>query len=525
MEKSPVTGTSASGTTSLLQGTGEMADRIRRYPWETTSLGPIASWSETLIATVNLMLLSPFSFAIFWGPEHILLYNEVYRPFLADKHPWALGAQGAVVWQEAWGILGVPIRAAYDSGKSTSEHAALIPILVDGLLEDRWWTYGFYPIFEQDRIIGVVNPGSEDTATVLAERTLRTREEEFDLAMESAGLGMWHYNPKSQLVVADQRMHRIFGSPATDAPLAYWLLLLHPEDREMVEKHFEGALQGAHLYDLEYRILRNGETRWVRSKGKVVGPNGKPERMFAIIEDVTERKLAESALQQNDKLAIVGRLAASIAHEINNPLESVTNLLYLIRKSQDLDEIHEYSEIAERELRRVALITNQTLRFHRQSTSSEPAFCFDLIADSLSIFQARLVNNSIKVEKRKRAQHPVDCLGGEVRQVLSNLIGNAIDAMPSGGRLLLRSREATDPRTAKRSLVITVADTGTGMNPETQRRLFEAFYTTKGMGGTGLGLWISKDIVARHHGRIRFRSRTAPGKSGTVFCLSLPFAQ
>lgn len=171
----------------------------------------------------------------------------------------------------------------------------------------------------------------------------------------------------------------------------------------------------------------------------------------------------------------------------------------------------------------MALITNQTLHFHRQSTKATPAFCYDLIGDSLSMFQGRLLNNHVQVEKRKRAEHPVDCLGGEIRQVLNNLIGNGIDAMPSGGRLLLRSREMTHPRSGRRGVVVTVADTGSGMSPETQKRLFEAIYSTKGINGSGLGLWISKEIVDRHQGTLSFRSRANPGKSGTVFALFLPF--
>ncbi len=140
------------------------------------------------------------------------------------------------------------------------------------------------------------------------------------------------------------------------------------------------------------------------------------------------------------------------------------------------------------------------------------------------MYQGRLVNNKITVEKRKRAENPVECLGGEIRQVLSNLMVNAMDAMPSGGRLLLRSRETTNPRTGRKGLFLTVADTGLGMSKTVKQKAFEAFYTTKGIGGTGLGLWISKEIAERHGGRLRFRSCDTPGKSGTVFSLFIPHA-
>lgn len=500
-----------------------MADRIRSYDWSKTPLGAIENWSETLVTAINLMLFSPFSFGLFWGEEQTLLYNDHYRPFLSDKHPQALGSRGADVWAEAWETLSVPLRRAYEEGVSTGERNAYVPILVDGKLQDRWWTYGFNPIFEGDRIVGVANPGAEDTAAVLANRELRKSQDELNVGMEAAGLGMWHYDPERDIVTADERMHRIFGSVQITGSADSWLKLLHPDDVERVQTHFRGAVAGEHRYDIEYRILRNGEVRWLRSKGSAVTSEHNAAPLFAIVEDVTERKQAEAALRQNEKLAAVGRLASTIAHEINNPLEAVTNLLYLVKGSQTLDEVQEYVEIAERELWRISLIANQTLKFHKQSTKAAPSFCYDLIGDSLAMFQSRVMNNRILVEKRKRAEHPVNCFGGEIRQVLNNLIGNAIDAMPTGGRLLLRSREGTNYRTGQRGLVITVADTGAGMSLETQKRLFDAFYTTKGIGGTGLGLWISKDIVTRHHGQLTFRSRSTGEETGTVFNLFLPF--
>ncbi len=520
------------GPLRIVRGDGEMADLTRAFDWGRTPLGPIQQWPESLITLVNTLLSCQHPMFLWWTDELIQFYNDAYRTsFGSDKHPKALGQRAKDCWPEIWAAVGPQLESVIREGKTVWSENQLFSIYRDGKLEDTYWDYTYSPISDgAGEIRGILAVLTETTARFVADRereaaeqSLRKSEEEFQLGMESASLGMWHYDPKTDVVVADERMHRIFGSPDLKGVVDYWLDLLHPEDREMVATHFAGALEGTHLYDLEYRILRNGEVRWVRSKGKVIGPEGRPERMFAIIEDITDRKQAEAALRQNEKLAAVGRLAASIAHEINNPLESVTNLLYLIRDSHDLHEIHDYVDTAERELRRVALITNQTLRFHRQSTRPDQAFCYGLIGDSLSLFQGRILNNHITVEKRKRAEHPVDCLSSEIRQVLNNLIGNAIDSMPLGGRLLLRSRESTDFCAGRRGLVITVADTGTGMNAEARLRLFEAFYTTKGIGGTGLGLWISKDIVARHQGKLSFRSRDTAGRSGTVFMLFLPF--
>ncbi len=240
--------------------------------------------------------------------------------------------------------------------------------------------------------------------------------------------------------------------------------------------------------------------------------------------DVTESKRAEQALMQTEKLAAVGRLASSIAHEINNPLESVTNLLYLARETSQNPETRDYLEIADRELRRVAVIANQTLRFHKQSSKPQLITSDDLIGSAISIYQGRLVNSNVEVEKRIRTTSRVRCFEGEIRQVLSNLISNAIDAMhPHGGRLLMRGREGTDWKTGRKGLILTVADTGSGMSPATTAKIFEPFFTTKEIGGTGLGLWVSHEIVERHGGTLAVRSSQQPAHSGTVFILFLPF--
>ena len=264
---------------------------------------------------------------------------------------------------------------------------------------------------------------------------------------------------------------------------------------------------------------------WLVEYIPVFSEQGDVRVIVASSIEITEQKKAQAALMQNEKLAAVGRLSASIAHEINNPLEAVMNCIYLARTGPSISiEAQDYLGTAERELRRVSAITSQALRFHKQSTNPVPMFCQDLIEGGLSIYQGKIVNARIVVEKRKRASHPVTCFEGEIRQVLNNLVSNAIDAMQqSGGRMLLRSREATNWKTHQKGLVLTVADTGPGMSQETVRKVFEAFFTTKGEGGTGLGLWISCEIIKRHGGDLRVRSTCRGVSRGTVFTIFLPF--
>ncbi len=239
--------------------------------------------------------------------------------------------------------------------------------------------------------------------------------------------------------------------------------------------------------------------------------------------DVTKMKHATAAVLQNEKLAAVGRLASTIAHEINNPLEAVTNLVYLSRHSRDLEEAEPYLATADLELRRAAAIVSRTLRFHRQATKPTSVHLSEFL-DGLFVGQhSRLLNSGTTVLQQDRSTLPVVCLEGEIRQVLVNLVSNAIDSMHgSAGTMQVRGRDGRSWRTGEAGLVITIADSGAGMSEATKARVFEAFYSTKGIGGTGLGLWISKEIVDRHRGSLRFRSSRTEGASGTVFRLFLP---
>ena len=245
-----------------------------------------------------------------------------------------------------------------------------------------------------------------------------------------------------------------------------------------------------------------------------------------IVLDASERKRSEEALRKTEKLAATGRLAASIAHEINNPLEAITNLLFLLRNFCQLEEpALNYVGMAEHEALRISEITQQTLRFYRQSTLPARANMAELLDSVLRLYQGRLNNLNIRVERDYDKDMDLFCFAGEVRQVFANLVGNAIDATSGGGRLIMRARRSHSwKRTLQRGVRFTVADTGVGMAPGVSERVFEAFFTTKEVTGTGLGLWVSHEIILKHRGLVHLRSRMAKDgmPSGTVFQLFIP---
>lgn len=285
---------------------------------------------------------------------------------------------------------------------------------------------------------------------------------------------------------------------------------------------------GEPLYDCEIvgeMPGHPGESRtWHDTFYPVKTGDGEVRWVGAIITEITNRLRSEEALRRSEKLAAAGRLAASIAHEINNPLESVTNLLYLIRQHPSLHpELVSYAELAQQELTRVGEITQQTLRFYRQSSSALDVRLVEVIRSVLVLHQGRLQASRIEVVRKLDDSVVLFAFTGELRQLLANLVGNAIDAMPKGGRLFIRLRNGR--REGVRGIWVTVADTGIGMSEPVRRRIFEPFFTTKLATGTGLGLWVSEEILQKHRATTQVRSREASypgGICGTVFRMFFP---
>jgi signal transduction histidine kinase len=244
----------------------------------------------------------------------------------------------------------------------------------------------------------------------------------------------------------------------------------------------------------------------------------------ALKTEIRERERAQEALVRAEKGAALGRLAASIAHEINNPLTSLTNLLYLMQAQSASDSgARQYAALADVELRRISRITKQMLGFYRDSSS--PVFCklSDVADGILELYEAQIQKNRISVQRDYLADGAIECFPSEMRQLFANLIGNALEAAGIDGRIRVRITKArcwADPRND--GVRVSIADNGAGIAATNKECVFEPFFSTKGESGTGLGLWVCQGIVHKHQGRISFRSRTDHERlRGTTFSVFL----
>jgi|HubBroStandDraft_4_1064222.scaffolds.fasta_scaffold08838_2 PAS domain S-box-containing protein len=251
--------------------------------------------------------------------------------------------------------------------------------------------------------------------------------------------------------------------------------------------------------------------------------NREGDAILEIQRDITAQIQAEDALRQAEKLAAMGRVAGIIAHEINNPLEAITNAFYLLSNHPSLDaEAKYYASLAEQELQRASHITRQTLSFYRDSKQPIAVSVPDLLDNVIELQQRSITVNRITLQRKYSSAGLVRGFPGELRQVFLNLIGNAIQAMPDGGTLRLRVADMAETQTRRRGIAVSVIDTGGGIRKEDARRLFQPFFTTKSAKGTGLGLWISKGIVQKYEGRIDFRSCHTVSGACTCFRVFLP---
>ncbi|MEO8735912.1 MAG: PAS domain-containing protein [Edaphobacter sp.] len=404
----------------------------------------------------------------------------------------------------------------------------------------RWWWVHAQPVRDTSGNIlhwlgvAIDIDDRKNFAETLLQKQIETERQraELETIYDTAPVGLALFDPvEFRYLRVNDHQASIIGLPK-DKILGRRITEIAPLKglKELFQQVAAGGAVRNHILEGELPTRPGLHRFWNVNYSPVYSIGGKVEAIAAVILEITHQKKAESALIQSEKLAAVGRLASSISHEINNPLEAITNLLYLIALSDELPpSVKSYVQTAQSELSRVCQIATQTLRFHRQAVRATNVTAADLVDAVLNLYQGRLANSNIKVEATYASQTRILCFENDIRQVLNNLIANAIDAMRQGGRLVVRAHDATDNSEGypadRKGIRITIADTGHGMSAEVRARLFEPFYTTKDLNGTGLGLWISSGIVKRHQGRLTFRSSQHPVHHGTIFSLFLPRAE
>ncbi len=360
---------------------------------------------------------------------------------------------------------------------------------------------------------------------VAAELALRASEARFHRLVEAMPLSLLIIEASGRLVYANSAAERLLGYAPGDIP-----------GRRVMFDAVCPALSASYGALSDHAVpIEPFESTCITTGGQSVdvligvAPLNPEEEIAdqqfaAFIADLTLQKKSEEMLRQTEKLAVAGRLAASIAHEINNPLEAITNCLYLLSNTELTPDARTYLGLAQQELDRVTQITVQTLRFYRRSTRPARMDVHELIEGVITLFQSRAERLQIKIVRQFKADLLVLAHDGEIRQVMVNLIGNAIDALPSGGTILIKTSTARDWRTGERGLRVAVADDGVGMAAETRARIFEPFFSTKGITGAGLGLWVSREIIDKHGGTLRAKSRqTTPArKGGAAFVVFIP---
>ena len=493
------------------------------------------------------------------GEEALRQSEERYR-VLAELNPqamWMASSEGEITyanqifldyigisvgeysrWLEAFdpadrNSVAATWRRAMTTGENLDIEARLIRRFDSA---SRWWWLRSQPVRDVDgRILSWLGVGMDihdrrtfaDALEAKQEETERQRQE-LETVYATAPIGLALFEPvEFRYLRLNQRQAEFFGLKPKDV-VGKTLIEMAPIPG--LQQLFEQVRDGKPVvnFTLEGEVANDPTHRyWTVNYFPVYDANGTVRAISAASLEITPQKRAENALIQSEKLAAVGRLATSISHEINNPLEAITNLLYLISSARELsDETRLYLSMAQSELGRVCQIATQTLRFHRQAVGPTMVAAQDMVGAVLNLYQGRLANSGIRVETRYISKRKILCFENDIRQVLNNLIANAIDAMRTGGRLVVRTHDSVafypGKNEATEGIRLTIADTGHGMTPEIMNRIFEAFYTTKDLNGTGLGMWISEGIVKRHHGTLQVRSSVHPVQHGTIFTLFLP---
>jgi PAS domain S-box-containing protein len=350
-----------------------------------------------------------------------------------------------------------------------------------------------------------------------------SREQWLNTTLRSIGDAVIACNPDGKVVFMNQVAEQLTGwkeSEASDVPLSEIFVICNQRTRATVESPVEVVRRSGKVVGLANHtiLIRKDQAEFHidDSAAPILDKGGHMTGIVLVFRDISERYAAEQSLMRAEKLASAGRLAAAIAHEVNNPLEGMVNLIYLARGEEDVSRIRRHLAEADRELQRIAHITRQSLGFYRENSAASLFRPDVVVREVFDFYSFRAAHIHVNLHVNIKTEQQAWGNPGELRQVLSNLVANSLDACTAGDAICVRVRSAMD------GVRIVVADTGCGIHPQNLDRIFEPFFTTKKDTGTGLGLWVSRELIEKHGGQLAVRSSVAGRRTGTVFSLLLP---
>src|SRR6185369_7313425 len=457
------------------------------------------------------------------GDGTILYCNQLFSEIVA----WSLEH---VIGRSIYEFVPKTERDRFDSVyKHPLDDPAKIEIQLTNALESRVPVFASANIFQE---------ASTTVCMVFTDLTEQKRQEQIvsagrlaHLIVQQAAEAIAVCDGTGKVVLASQAFHNLCGKNTLMLPFESVLPLKFSDqgdDQVPPSFHVQSVLQGATYRGAEVVFDHGGElTHLLLSAAPLRIPADSASGAVISLFDIEERKRTEEYLRRSERLAATGRLAATIAHEINNPLAAVTNVLYLLSTDPRLDpNLKEYAQVAQSEISRVAHITKQTLAFHRDANLPVRVNLNDLAESVLYLYGQQLRAKSLRVHKEIDFNGDVIGFPNELRQVISNIFENAIEASPESGQVRLRVYASHEYMNShKPGVRIIIADDGPGIRQDNAQRIFEPFFTTKGEKGTGLGLWVCQGIIQKHGGFIRMRSSTNTRYSGTVFSIFLPVKQ
>jgi signal transduction histidine kinase len=560
---------------AFLAGGGRAAEMIRARDWTGHPLGGPETWPDSLRTAVSLILNSPESMILAWGPDLHFFFNETYFPLLGPRLDWAMGERFDRVWADGWDQARPIIEDAF-AGRSRRFVDLPWKLDTDRGEADTWWTFSYSRVLDgEGRVAGLFILTNETTAQVTATRRLRESEalarqniERVQLALSAGAIiGTWFWDLPTDRFTVDEAFARSFGLDPVlgreGLSLEQVIETVHPDDRAGLIAAIDAVVIRGGAYAHQYRTRRaDGHYYWLEANGRVDhAPDGTPLSFPGVLIDVNERRAvaaerdrattmlraltetleqrvaaqtaelmrAEEALRQSQKMEAVGQLTGGLAHDFNNLLAGISGSLELMQarlQQGRLKEVDRYVAAAQDATRRAAALTHRLLAFSRRQTlDPRPTDVNRLVAGMEELIR-RTVGPAIEIA----VSGPADLWTvlvdpPQLENALLNLCINARDAMPDGGRIGIETGHLSLDEAAARAhemppgdyLSLAVADTGTGMAPEVVRRAFDPFFTTKPIGqGTGLGLSMIYGFTQQSGGQVRIASEVGRGTAVTL---------